>query len=52
MQIAMNIMMPDKTDKKKICQAYDFNIWDYFIWKKSNMVYITLFCIIFGGVLI
>ena len=52
MQIAMEIMMPDKTDKTKIVQAYDFNIWDYFIWKKSNMVYITLFCIIFGAFLI
>jgi len=48
----MNIMMPDKTDKTKICQAYDGNIWDYFIWKKSNMIYITLFCIIFSVFLI
>lgn len=45
MQVGMAILIPDKTDESKPTEAFDGNTWDYFIWKRSNMVYTSTFLI-------
>jgi len=43
MRAGMVILIPDKTDERKVPEAYDGNTWDYFTWKRSNMVYVSTF---------
>lgn len=43
MQCAMDILIPDKSSLIKVPTAYDGNIWEYYTWKRSNMVFVSIF---------
>jgi len=44
---ALLVLIPDKTDSGKVPEAYDGNIWEYFIWKRSNIMYTAVFLMFF-----
>lgn len=39
------ILIPDNSDKRKIHESYDGNIWQYYTWKRSNMIFNSLWVI-------
>lgn len=43
MRAGMIILIPDKTEYGKVNEAYDGNSWDYFTWKRVNMIYVSTF---------
>ena len=45
MRESMIILIPDKTDKSKVNDAFDGNAWEYFTWKRTNMIYVSTFII-------
>lgn len=45
--ISLFILVPDKTEPGRVPEAYDGNIWEYFIWKRSNMVFTAVFLMFF-----
>lgn len=47
MRAGMVILIPDKTDYRKVIEAYDGNTWEYFTWKRINMVYVSTFLLFF-----
>lgn len=45
--ISLGILVPDKTDPGRVNEAYDGNIWEYFVWKRSNILFTSVFLIFF-----
>ena len=45
MRASMIILIPDKTDLSKVPESYDGNTWEYFAWKRSNMIFVSTFLI-------
>jgi len=43
MQQGMKILIPDKTDVSKPSEAHDGNTWEFFTWKRSNMIFVSTF---------
>jgi hypothetical protein len=41
------ILVPDKNEAGKVSEAYDGNIWEYFIWKRSNIMFTAVFLMFF-----
>jgi hypothetical protein len=45
MRAGMVILVPDKTDPKTVPEAHDGNTWEYFAWKRSNMIFVSTFLV-------
>ena len=46
MLAAMKIIIPDQTSwQKGVPAAYDGNIWEFYTWKRSNMVFVSIFVV-------
>ena len=45
--VSLLILVPDKTDAGKVPEAYDGNIWEFFIWKRSNILFTSVFLMFF-----
>ncbi len=45
--VSLLILIPNKTDAGKVPEAYDGNIWEFFIWKRSNILYTAVFLMFF-----
>ena len=43
MKQGMFILIPDKMDYGNVIEAFDGNTWEYFTWKRINMVYVSTF---------
>ena len=43
--IGLIILIPDNSDKRKIHESYDGNIWQYYTWKRSNMIFNSIWMI-------
>lgn len=41
------ILVPDKNEAGRVPEAYDGNIWEYFIWKRSNILFTSVFLMFF-----
>ena len=47
MVVGLGILIPDTSDKRKVSESYDGNIWNYYQWKRSNMVFCSITIIFF-----
>ena len=45
--VSLTILIPDKTREDRVPEAYDGNIWEYYTWKKSNMIFVSAFLLFF-----
>ena len=45
MAIALSILVPDQQDKSSVPESYDGNVWEYYAWKRSNMIFVSLWLI-------
>jgi len=45
--VSLLILVPDKNEAGRVPEAYDGNIWEYFIWKRSNIIFTAVFLIFF-----
>ena len=45
MFVGLSILIPDTSDKRKIAESYDGNIWEYYQWKRSNMIFFSIWMI-------
>ncbi len=45
--VSLLILVPDKNDAGRVPEAYDGNIWEYFIWKRSNILFTSVFLMFF-----
>ncbi len=45
MLVGLRVLIPDTTNKRRIAEAYNGNIWEYYQWKRSNMVFVSIFII-------
>lgn len=45
--VSLLILVPDKNEAGKVSEAYDGNIWEYFIWKRSNIMFTAVFLMFF-----
>lgn len=43
MGAGMNILIPNHADPMTVPEAHDGNTWEYFAWKRSNMIYASTF---------
>lgn len=43
MRAGMNILIPNHADPMTVPEAHDGNTWEYFVWKRSNMIYASTF---------
>ena len=48
MVVGLKTLIPDTTKKGKVQEAFDGNIWNYYYWKKSNMVFCSLWVIFYS----
>jgi len=48
MIVGLKVLIPDTTKKGKVQEAFDGNIWSYYYWKKSNMVFCSLWVIFYS----
>mmetsp|Transcript_9638 Transcript_9638/g.9300 ORF Transcript_9638/g.9300 Transcript_9638/m.9300 type:complete len:430 (+) Transcript_9638:820-2109(+) len=48
MILGLQILVPDKSDKFKSAESFDGNIWEFYTWKRSNMIFCTAFLIFFN----
>jgi hypothetical protein len=45
--VSLLILVPDKNEAGRVPEAYDGNIWEYFIWKRSNIMFTAVFLMFF-----
>ena len=45
--VSLLILVPDKNEAGRVPEAYDGNIWEYFIWKRSNILFTSVFLMFF-----
>ena len=45
MRAGMVILVPDKSDQASVAEAHDGNTWEYFAWKRSNMIFVSTFLV-------
>lgn len=45
--VSLLILVPDKNEADRVPEAYDGNIWEYFIWKRSNILFTSVFLMFF-----
>ena len=45
MLVGMKILIPDVSSKTRVAEAYDGNVWTYFKWKRSNLVFCSIWFI-------
>ena len=45
--VGLTILIPDKTNINKVPEAFDGNIWEFYTWKRSNMVFVSVFLLFF-----
>lgn len=50
--VGLKILVPDTTKPGRIYEAYNGNVWLYYVWKRSNMVYCSFWIILFCVALI
>jgi len=43
--VGLKILIPDTTNQRRIAESYDGNIWEYYQWKRSNMVFMSIWII-------
>ena len=44
--IALRVLIPDNSNQRRVHESpYDGNIWEYFKWKRSNMIYGSIWMI-------
>lgn len=52
LMVGLKILVPDTTKPGRIYEAYNGNVWLYYVWKRSNMVYCSFWIILFCVALI
>lgn len=50
--VGLKIFVPDTTRAGRVYEAYNGNVWLYYVWKRSNMVYCSFWIILFCVALI
>ena len=45
MMLGANLMCPDRSSKTDVPEAYDGNIWEYYTWKRGNMLFVSFLLI-------
>ena len=48
MLATIKILIPDVTSKTRVAEAYDGNVWLYFKWKRSNLIFVSIWMILLG----
>ena len=43
--VGLVVLIPDNSDKRKIHESHDGNIWQYYQWKRSNMIFNSIWMI-------
>jgi len=43
MRVSLVILIPDQADVRKVAEAHDGNTWEYYTWKRSNMLFASLY---------
>jgi hypothetical protein len=41
-RVSLNILIPDKADKAKVAEAHDGNAWEYYSWKRMNLIFVVI----------
>lgn len=52
MLVGMKILIPDVSSKTRVAEAFDGNVWTYFKWKRSNLIFCSIWFIFLGVALI
>jgi hypothetical protein len=47
MTVAMSIMIPDTTKMGRVYEAYNGNVWQYYRWKRSNMMFCSIWVVFY-----
>lgn len=47
MAIGLKVLIPDTTVRGRVQEAYNGNIWQYYQWKRSNMVFCSMWIIFY-----
>lgn len=50
--VGLRILIPDVSTKSRVSEAYDGNVWRYFQWKRSNMVFCSIWVVFIALALI
>jgi len=50
--VGLKILIPDTTRAGRVYEAYNGNVWLYYVWKRSNMVYCSFWVIMLSVVTI
>ena len=50
--VGLIVLIPDNSDKRKVHESYDGNIWRYYTWKRSNMIFMSIWIIFISLVII
>lgn len=50
--MGLSILIPDTSDKRKVQESYNGNIWNFYEWKRSNMIFCSLWVILFSVIVI
>jgi len=43
--VGLQILIPDVTSKSRVAEAYDGNVWKYYKWKRSNLVFCSIWVV-------
>ena len=46
--VALTILIPDKSGEGRVGEAFDGNIWEFYTWKRSNMIFCSAFLAFMG----
>lgn len=52
MYIGLQILIPNTADQRQIPESFDGNIWQYYTWKRSNMIFSSIWMIFLTIVII
>ena len=47
MLVGLKVLVPDTTAQGRIQEAYNGNVWQYYQWKRSNMVFCSLWIVFY-----
>ena len=50
--VGLMILVPDQSDPGTVPESYDGNVWEFYSWKRSNMVFVSTWLIFLSLIMI
>lgn len=50
--VGLTMLIPDISNKLKVHESYNGNIWNFYEWKRSNMMFMSMWIMFFGVTLL